>query len=155
MTLKVRDIKKEITQRTTFYSKNVYALHKKWYGVRVRYDYYKLLMTKVMSKIMDRVLDNNYIFEMPFNLGAVALTEEKTKAFLDGHGNIKRFGTNYPIDNKKSKALGRKGFVFDLDVDKVYKVRWFKGKLKNKSAYYFKPLTEIRTRAYKKIYETS
>lgn len=156
MTLSLRKLRRRLKKESTVSLEHIYKLHKKYYKVKVEYELYEQILTRFFDLMIDELLDKQYVFDLPFNLGYLALMKIKTKANFDSKGEIKRHGTNYPIDNIKTKELRDKGvrkFVYDLDVDYIYKLKWFKGTFPNKTAYYLEPSKKIRTKQYYKSYE--
>lgn len=158
MTLLVSSLKQRITRNSTLNIKHLYLLHKKYYKIPISYELYVKILNKFFSKMVDEITDNQYAFDLPFQLGYLTILRKKTTISFDSNGKIKKHGTTYPVDNKKTREARNKGtrkLIYDLDVDYVYAFKWFRGNFPNRTAYFLKPLQKIRTKLYHKAYEKS
>lgn len=156
MSLRLRDLKKKIKKESTLTLKHIYKIQDKYYGTKVGYEVYEHILKEFLSEMLEEMFVNSYVFDLPFNLGYLRIDKVKTKANFDSKGAVKKYGTTYPVDNKRTRELratGVRKLVYDFDIDYLYKFKWFKGMFPNKTAYYFEPSKSIKTRQYYKSYE--
>lgn len=149
-----KTLNRVLTLQKTLGLKEIYEYHKDFYGVEVEFKEYETLLRTFFKLMREEVMDHEYVFNMPFHMGFIAIKEIEAKVHFDGKGVITRYGTTAAINMKylakMRKELRYPQVRFDLNIKTLYKMRWFKGTFKNRRFYYLEPNKLIRTRLFQR-----
>lgn len=139
-----------MTQETILHSKRILRNNQFYPFRKVRRNKAKLHRNTWVSvtlefnkAIMDLIIDNNYEFKMPYNLGVISIKKmiPRTKITLDNGEEVYVNHTRSLLTKKFVKRNERDGYI--------YAFRWKRGAIKNITKYYFRPYYLAKKKLYK------
>lgn len=152
--------KAKFTRETTIKPRELYRIYLSITRIYTPFYMFKYILKTFFELLMTKIIEEKYVFKMPFGLGFLRFMEYKVKFNTHSDGSIALEKTRYYIDIEKTRKKKKEdpyfyGFIYDTSLRVKYRISWLRGRIKNIHLFYLKPNRVHRKALYEKALEFS